>query len=239
MIRCFIQKNRLKMLLPGIVALVILGTIEFSPLAIANAQGLFGLPFWNSYLALAPRYPYDFLSPFLGRWTAGSGLLPSTLLAGNPSPTSPLRFAHASIQGVTTIFIPPSATNFKLVVKPSTGDAIKLTALVPPLTAYIYPTGYIPPTLVTTPTVVTPVTTPAVVTPVTTPAVVTPVTTPVTTPLTTPTTTLPTSTTSAPAVISGLGGLQQVFPSPLRPTFSPYGSVFQPLWPAASLYPIL
>jgi len=215
------------MLLPGIVALVILGTIEFSPLAIANAQGLFGLPFWNSYLALAPRYPYDFLSPLLSRWTAGSGLLPSTLLAGNSSATSPLRFAHASIQGVTTIFIPPSATSVKLSVKPFTGTtgssipSVKLSALVPPLTVYIYPTGSLPPTLVTTPTVATPVTTP------------------VTTPLTTPATTLPTSTTSAPAVISGLGGLQQVFPSPLRPTFPPYGSVFQPLWPAASLYPIL
>ena len=112
---------------------------------------------------------------------ASNGLYPTASLAGSLSPTAPLRAAHAYINGATTVFIPPSSTNLKVSIKPGQGiPGIKLSALTAPLTVYIYPSGYVPPT----------------------------------------------TTTTAPAVISGLGGLQQVFPSPYRSSAYSLGQSF-------------
>lgn len=167
MIYCFAQKNRIKLFFLNIVALVIFSVAGFYSLPAANAQGLWFSPFWNVPAVTAPRYPYDFLSPLYNRWSAGNGLLSSASLTGSISPLAPLRSAHASINGATTVFVPPSATNITVSVKqPGSGiPGIKLSALVPPITVFIYPSGYVPPAPATTPATILPTatTSPAVI----------------------------------------------------------------------------
>ncbi|MEW5802702.1 MAG: hypothetical protein AB1847_11440 [bacterium] len=213
MVRCFNQKKRMKRVFLCIVALIIFGIAGISSLPAADAQN----PLWLSpFLTVPtfPRYSYDFLSPLLNQWGTNNGLLPSAPYTGSLSPVTPLRTAHAFINGATTVFIPPSSTNLRVSIKPGTGiPGIKLSALVAPLTVFIYPSGYVPPT----PTVVP-------VTPV--------VTTPTVVPITTPATTLPTTTATAPAVISGFGGLQ-----PFRSTFS-FGPILPSPWLANPVLPL-
>ena len=213
------------MLFLSIVTLITFYTAGFFSLPAATAQGLFGIPFGLSQYGLSgniqalttPRYLYDFVSPLINQlgaanyagtanylrtgnyWGAGNGLQPAASIAGNLLSAAPLRTAHATVNGATTVFIPPSSTNLKVTIKPGQGiQSIKLSALTAPLTVYIYPSGYIPPAPATT-----------------TPA-----------------------TSTAPAVISGLGGLQQVFPSPYRSAYS-LGQTFIPPWTTPSFVPFL
>jgi hypothetical protein len=205
MINCFTLKNSMKMLFLSVVTLIIFCVAGFSSLPAANAQ-LYGFPPVFSpfafqpamapYLTGAPTYLYNWGVPnYFG--PSSSGLLPSATIAGSMSPIAPLRAANARINGVTTVFVPPSATNMTLVVKAVQGvQPTKLSALTAPLTVYIYPSGYVPPT-----------------------------------------------TTTAPAAISGLGGLRQVFPSPSQQPAFPFGQTsVAPPWavPAPSfIYPFI
>lgn len=186
----------------SVVTLIIFCAAGFFslPVATAQQQGLYGLPFgfspfgpWGNIQTVpTPSYLYNFRSSPINQlgagnyWGANSGLLSSPLLAGSRFSNSPLRSANAYINGATTVFVPPTATSIKVSIKqPGSGiPGIKLSALTPPVTVYIYPSGYVPPA----PTTIAPV------------------------------------TTTAPAVISGLG-LQRVNFSPYRPAFS-YGQTF-------------
>jgi len=181
MIHCFTQKNRMKMLSLSIATLIIFCAAGFFSLPVATAQqgfaqqGLYGLQLGLSQFGLlgngqTPSYSYNFLSPPINSFGvnnyfrannyfgAGTGLLSSPSLVGNRLSNSLLRTAH--INGATTVFIPPSSTNLKVSIKPGQGiPGIKLSALVAPLTVYIYPSGYVPPAPI--PTTIAPVTTTA------------------------------------------------------------------------------
>ncbi|MGA1839198.1 MAG: hypothetical protein ACMUIU_01115 [bacterium] len=100
------------------------------------------LPFFQS--AWLPVYP--FFTPLSNPIGLAGGprpvLSPTSPLLGLPGLPAPT----ASIAGVTTIFVPLSATTgIKIIVKPPELDTIKLEDLVAPYTVYIYPEGYEPP----------------------------------------------------------------------------------------------
>jgi len=193
----------MKILFLSVITLIIFCVAGFSSLPAANAQ-LYGFPpvfspfaLWGNIQApAAPTYLYNWGVPnYLG--ASSSRLLPSATMAGSLSPAAPLRAANAYINGATTVFVPPSATNLTVAIKQQGVQGvqpIKLSALTPPITVYIYPSGYVPPT-----------------------------------------------TTTAPAAISGLGGLMPIFPSPSQPAF-PFGQTSIAPWavPAPSfIFPFI
>jgi len=83
--------------------------------------------------------------------------LPTASVMGSlaPFPYPPIARIHGGEEevapvflGATTIWLDPAVTLLdKVVIKPAGADPIKLSAIIPPLTVYIFPSGYIPSTV--------------------------------------------------------------------------------------------
>ena len=172
------QKNRFRQVSLSLLIIFIFGI--FVLYSFPSQAQLF--PPFSSFgsLALPPYSPfpqiptYSFFTPFANPfgYTGGlnTNLLPTSLWGSLP-PLQPSPIA--SIAGVTTVFIPPTLTNFGVNIKAPGFNTIKLTSLVAPLTLFIYPNGYTPPAPAP---VVPPTITPPVIT-VTAPVIVAPTTT--------------------------------------------------------------
>jgi len=122
----------------------------------------FGFQANSAYLPFAQVPTYPFFTPFRNPtfsnpFGAQSGFpgLPSASVMGSLAPF-PGPFARIQSEevvepvflGATTIFLDPAITLLdKVVIKPAGADPIKLSAIIPPLTVYIFPSGYIPSTL--------------------------------------------------------------------------------------------
>ena len=212
------QKKRTKQIFFGIIFILILVLMGFfsSP---ANALWYrpfspFGVSATSPYLPLPQVPTYPFFTPFGNSLGARPGL-PTASVMGSMAPfPNPFAVINSEEEvvptflGVTTIFIDPAITLLeKVVVKPLDGEVIKLSAIIPPLTVYIFPSGYIPTAIAPAPIPV-PLAPPEPITVVTPTAVAVPPT-PIT--VTIP---IPPVTTVVPAAVSG--GF-----FPFRPLFPP------------------
>ena len=158
------QKNNLKRFSLSIIVILVLGGFFSSP-----AKALSPLPFSpfgfqanSAYLPFTQVPTYPFFTPFShplspNPFGAQSGL-PGLPRASTMGSLAPFPGPIARIQdeeevepvflGATTIFLDPAITLLdKVVVKPLDGEPIKLSAIIPPLTVYIFPSGYVPSTV--------------------------------------------------------------------------------------------
>ena len=113
-----------------------------------------------------PVYPY--FSPFVPYPTLTFPTLAPSIFPFTPI-LPPTRLPTASIQG-TTVFVPTTLTTFGINV-PGFGGL--LTSISPPITIFIYPTGYVPPAPIV-PTVIAPTVIPPTVVPPPPPTVIAP-----------------------------------------------------------------
>jgi len=154
------QKNKFKRFSLSILLILILSGFFSWP---ANAQwpplpfSPFGFQANSAYRPFAQVPTYPFFSPFSNQFRAQSGLpgLPTASVMGNLAPfPGPLARIQSEEEvdpvflGATTIFLDPAITLLdKVVIKPLDADPIKLSAIIPPLTVYIFPSGYVPSTV--------------------------------------------------------------------------------------------
>lgn len=150
MTRYLLHQKRTVCFLLNILVLLILVIFIFLYQPV-NAQWIqpfstYGFQTMPTYLQFPWFSPSPFFTPLSNPFALGTGprpILPTApplvSLAGFPTPT-------ASIAGVTTIFVPLSATtDIKILIKPPEVDTIKLEELVAPYTVYVWPEGYEPP----------------------------------------------------------------------------------------------
>jgi len=158
------QKNKFKRFSLSIILILVLSGFFSSP---AKAQwplpfSPFGFQANSAYRPFAQIPTYPFFTPFSNPLSpnpfgAQSGLpwLPRASVMGSlapfPGPIARIQDEEAVdpiFLGATTIFLDPAITLLdKVVIKPAGADPIKLSAIIPPLTVYIFPSGYIPSTV--------------------------------------------------------------------------------------------
>jgi hypothetical protein len=156
-------QNKFKQFSLNILLLLVLSGFFSSP---AKAQwpmpfSPFGFQANSAYLPFAQVPTYPFFTPFsnpifsnpFGAQSRFPGLPTASVmgsLAPFPGPIARIQDEEAVepvFLGVTTIFLDPAITLLdKVVVKPLDGEPIKLSAIIPPLTVYIFPSGYVPST---------------------------------------------------------------------------------------------
>ena len=152
------RKNEFHRLFVCIISIVLLSGFFSSP---AQAQwplpSPFGIQANSAYLPFAQVPTYPFFTPFNTSFRAQSGFpgLPTASVMGSlapfPGPIARIKDeeeVEPVFLGATTIFLDPAITLLdKVVIKPLDADPIKLSAIIPPLTVYIFPSGYVPSTV--------------------------------------------------------------------------------------------